>query len=75
MTEEPFPDFNKRENWYKHCVLRGSRSAKDPITYQQQLQAINSCFSHLKIMSSKKTHAVRGAGKYFDTAFLFLSCL
>lgn len=60
VSREPFPDMSSRDKWYNICLLRGKGS--DPITYRQQHRAISNCYHHLKILSSKKTHSMRGAG-------------
>jgi hypothetical protein len=62
LSAEPFPDFSSNRGWYDTRMLRG-KCRDQPLTYDQQRQAITVCFADLKILSSRKTHAMRGQGK------------
>jgi Centromere DNA-binding protein complex CBF3 subunit, domain 2 len=60
VSHEPFPNMASRQQWYNVCLFRGKGTA--PITYRRQHRAIEACYQALKILSSKKTHSMRGAG-------------
>lgn len=62
IQREPFPDFSSPRAWFDLCLLRG-KSPVAPITYQQQHNAVKSCYAALGIQSTKVMHAMRGAGK------------
>jgi hypothetical protein len=60
VSHEPFPNMASRQQWYNVCLFRGKGTS--PITYRQQHRAIEACYQALQILSSKKTHSMRGAG-------------
>lgn len=62
FENEPFPSFQRSEDWYNYKVLLASKS--DPtaeMSYNSHRDAIQKAFTACKITSSKKTHLARGA--------------
>jgi hypothetical protein len=55
ITKEPFPQFNKSEDWYDIKLCPSRNNIREAIRYETQLSAINRCFREVGIRSSKKT--------------------
>jgi len=64
LTDEPLPDFGRRDAWYRIRLLkssgRGDRTAM--LAYNTQLDWINKAFEYAGVPSKKKTHSGRGSG-------------
>lgn len=58
---EAFPDFSMNQNWFKTKLTRG-REAHKSVSYNTQLNSVNTAFAALGITSVKKTHSGRQAG-------------
>lgn len=59
-SDEKFPSFNRRDDWYNTKLLLG-KDLVEPITYQTQREQITQLFSRCGISSTQKTHALRSS--------------
>jgi Centromere DNA-binding protein complex CBF3 subunit, domain 2/Transcriptional activator of glycolytic enzymes len=69
LTDEPFPDFSRREAWYGTRVLASSAHGRsrghgpeEQLAYSTQLDWINKALEYVGIASHKKTHIGRSSG-------------
>lgn len=63
VNNEPFPDFQRNENWFDIKVLKSNKgSITEEIDYKTQWLSICKAFETCNINSVKKTHAGRGCG-------------
>src|SRR4051794_17898577 len=70
LSDEPFPDFRKREAWYDIRLIKSTnRTAENSGTNQTTTLSYNSqrdwatkAFGYVGILSKKKTHIGRSSG-------------
>ena len=60
-SDDNFPSFKAREDWYDLRVLRAPKSPTEPINYTTHLNAINKALQACGMNLKAKTHAMRGS--------------
>ncbi|KAE8249501.1 hypothetical protein A4X13_0g5188 [Tilletia indica] len=62
LSNEAFPSFARREDWYDTWLIRSTTDPSKQLPYRTQYSHICKVLGALNIQSSKKTHLNRGGG-------------